>query len=47
LLARKAKRFAFTPDGRRLASGSNDTTVLVWDMEAITLQWEAAHSHGQ
>jgi WD40 repeat protein len=26
---------AFSPDGRRLVSGSRDTTVKVWDVSAL------------
>ena len=27
------RRVAFTPDGTRLASGSNDTTIRIWSVE--------------
>jgi hypothetical protein len=32
----KVTRLAYSPDGRRLASGSADTTVLVWDVRGLT-----------
>jgi hypothetical protein len=34
----KANALAFTPDGKMLISGGEDTTILFWDVAAVTLR---------
>ncbi|MHC4401611.1 MAG: M56 family metallopeptidase [Planctomycetota bacterium] len=34
----QAYRVAFSPDGKRLASTHNDTTILVWDLEQFRVE---------
>lgn len=41
---RQVMTFDFSPDGRRLVSGSGDTTVRIWDI-ASRSEWATLHGH--
>jgi WD40 repeat protein len=36
---REVTALAFSPDGKALASGSQDTTILLWDVSQVRLRW--------